>query len=292
MDKIYLDACLVIYLSGPRFRIGEYLLREPDYRQILYWADHLGMEPDAVVQRLARSRKELCFKNRKQICLELIDGAIYSLVWDIDQFGVIPSEWREGVSIKTLALIGRWLVTMPLDLSPVPGLTRLDCWGNQITELNLSPVLGLTELVCGENQLTELDLAPVPGLTTLNCNCNQLTELGLAPVPGLTDLECSSNKLTALNLAPVPDLTMLECGCNQLTELDLSQVPGLTGLWCGSNELTALNLAPVPGMTWLDCCDTQLTELDLSPVPGLTELECDHSLRVINPPTSLKITRK
>ncbi|WP_201069359.1 MULTISPECIES: hypothetical protein [Thiorhodovibrio] len=46
-------------LSAARFPIGEYLLREQDYRQILDWADHLSMEPEAVIQHLARSRKIL-----------------------------------------------------------------------------------------------------------------------------------------------------------------------------------------------------------------------------------------
>jgi hypothetical protein len=54
----------------------------------------------------------------------------------------------------------------------VPGLTVLDCYWNQLTELDLTPVLGLTELECECNQLTKLDLTPVLGLTVLYCDEN------------------------------------------------------------------------------------------------------------------------
>lgn len=42
-------------LSQARFRIGEYELREPDYRQILDWAENVGMEPEDVLAVLVGS---------------------------------------------------------------------------------------------------------------------------------------------------------------------------------------------------------------------------------------------
>jgi hypothetical protein len=38
-----------------KFRIADYDWCEPDYRQILIWADALGMKPEQVVQRLTVS---------------------------------------------------------------------------------------------------------------------------------------------------------------------------------------------------------------------------------------------
>jgi hypothetical protein len=45
-------------LGAARFAIGEYLLREPDYRQILRWAEAAGLAPEVVLERLAESSVE------------------------------------------------------------------------------------------------------------------------------------------------------------------------------------------------------------------------------------------
>ncbi|WP_200284162.1 hypothetical protein [Rhabdochromatium marinum] len=153
------------------FRLGDHILREPDYRQLLDWADHYGMEPEVFTYHLARSQKEPdCFGHREPIGFEIVAGAIHSLVWDIKQFGVIPPRWREGVSVRKLALIGDWSMAVPLELPPIPGLTELYCCNNQFTELNLSPMPGLVKLTCGRSQLTQLVLSSAPNLTALYCD--------------------------------------------------------------------------------------------------------------------------
>tara|TARA_R110002072_G_scaffold302810_1_gene488907 strand:- start:2122 stop:3291 length:1170 start_codon:yes stop_codon:yes gene_type:complete len=287
-----------------RFKLGDYEFREPDYRQILRWSEQLEMHPEALLEVLQNS---VNYAEKKKDRFTVEDGAITTLVWSLRRLAHYPpSTWEPGLVIKELYILGipgHWPDTEPslrpvlpclrvlelpgefeggqsygplrtLDLSLVPGLTGLNCKGNQLTELDLSPVPGLTDLNCSENQLTELDLSPVPGLTDLNCSENQLTELDLSPVPGLTRLFLGGNRLTELDLSPVPELSELSCQRNQFTELDLSLVPGLSILYCNINKLTELDLSPVPGLTKLHCHVNQLTELDLSPVPGLTRLYC------------------
>jgi len=235
------------HLSQARFRIGDYALREPDYRQILRWAEALGEAPEEVLATLAAYRLELdLFEDGEAVAFAVEDGTIVSLAWDLERLPSIPGTWEPGLGIRTLGLGGRWP-----DESAVlrPRLPRLE------------------RLVCPEIGLALLDLSGVPGLTALNCWYNPLTALDLSPVPGLTKLECCYNQLTALDLSPVPGLTELWCGSNQLTELDLSPVPGLTTLDCSENQLTELDLSRVPGLTSLDCDSNQLTELDRSPVP-------------------------
>jgi len=183
-------------LQGARFRLGDFQFRERDYRQIQTWAECLGLSADEVLRRLEASTYE--HPTGAVVRFLVADGAIRTLVID-------PAEFV--------------------------------CPGGQ---LDLSAVPGLTKLYCAENQLTELDLSHVPELTELRCSSNQLTELDLSAVPGLTNLWCDENQLTNLDLSAVPGLTSLRCSSNQLTELDLSAVPGLTNLWCDENQLTNL----------------------------------------------------
>ena len=93
-------------LSAARFRIGEYLLREPDYRQILHWAEALGMAPEGVLEELAASRVEPKewehWMDSEPIAFALEDGAIVSLAWDFDRMPLIPETWQEGLQIRTL----------------------------------------------------------------------------------------------------------------------------------------------------------------------------------------------
>ena len=279
-----------------RYRIGEYEFREPDHAQIQRWARMLGMGPEAVVEELAGFQKESFWMGEAaNVNFRVHDGHIVSLAWDFDTFPLADWAWVEGLKLERLGIhnpVNGHLPPLPrslrglfcyqcgltdLDLTPVPGLTRLSCSDNQLTDLDLTPVPGLVTLYCHGNQLTDLDLTPVPGLTYLDCRENQLTNLDLTPVPRLTELDCNQNQLPHLDLTPVPGLTSLSCGENQLTDLDLTPVPGLTSLWCCENQLTDLDLTPVPGLTSLWSYENQLTDLDLTPVPGLTELSCSYN---------------
>ena len=287
-------------LQSPfRYTLGDYEFREPDYQQILRWAEAWGCSAEEVLERLVETAledfdSEFYLEPERPIEFTVLDGRIHSLVWDCDQFPAEGWTWHEGLDIQILAFIcanslGRLPITFPaslhtlycpeiglekLDLSPVPHLTVLECRDNQLTALDLSLVPNLTVLECGGNQLTELDLSPVPNLTKLACYSNPLTTLNLPPTPNLTVLSCSRNQLTELDLSPVPNLNGLACAYNQLTTLDLSHIPNLTLLRCHSNPLTTLNLPPTPNLTVLGCGYNKLTELDLSLVPNLTELWC------------------
>lgn len=291
-------------LNLARFRIGEYLMRAPDYRQIQRWAKSLGMVPEACLAALAACRLELSWEDFQPFELAIEDGAIVNLVWSFDRMPLSPAPWEPGLLVRALGLgyRGKWpgaviplrpvlprLQTLicrdiglqSLDLSETRGLTQLNCGGNDLTDLDLSPVPGLTKLNCTANDLTTLDLTPTPGLIELYCGENQLTDLDLSVVPRLTKLSCGDNRqLVGLYLWTVPRLTELNCANIRLFELDLSPVPGLTVLDCSGNELNALDLMPVSGLNRLNCSHNRLSELDLTPVPKLTQLYCGGNLLI------------
>ena len=291
----------VLDRANARFRLGEYLLREPDYNQILLWAEAMEMSPEQVIKVLSTFGSGSGFSLGSTAIPHLLSKTVPLSVWCgvMHELPYGPDIWRDDLSIRELVL-WNWnespdlgitnlvlprlsqlvslecsnLYTSALDLSPVPNLTELGCVRNKLTELDLSPVPNLTRLICSKNELTELDLSPVPNLTELYCDQNFLTELDLSSAPNLIELYCDNNGLRELDLPPAPKLTHLYCMENRLTELDLFPVPNLTELRCQTNYLTELDLSPVPNLTELMCGDNQLTEVNLSPVPNLTALYC------------------
>ncbi|MEZ5555253.1 leucine-rich repeat domain-containing protein [Haliea sp.] len=304
-------------VSQARFKLGDYEFREPDYQQILRWAEALGMAPEALLNVLEDSKCREATPEEQRFVVK--DGAITSLVWDLDRLKDAPGIWGRGLMIRELYVRGEWpdnistwypilpylqvleipvktskddllsLLSAPnrlteLDLSAVPELTFLSCARNQLRELNLSPVPKLTELYCDGNQLSELDLSAVAELQFLFCASNQLTQLDLSAVPELEALGCNHNQLTELDLSAVPKLDAFDCETNQLTELDLSAVPELGLLYCNHNQLTELDLSPVPKLFELDCRNNELSELDLFPVPTIRKLRCDGGVKIINAP--------
>ena len=293
-----------------RFRIGDYALCEPDYRQILLWADALKMEPVTVIGKLVAGEET------KEVATRFQDGRMLSLSWNLDELPLSDFRCIEGLSVQDLDIrhpslsaacfstflnpkrplselrakiekeSKRIALRLPslrrlhldfaseLNLSDVPNLTELRCAATLMRGIDLSQVPNLTTIDCGTNQLMKLDLSRVPNLTTLDCAQNQIAELDLSHVSKVTTLDCSKNQLRDLDLSHIPNLTTLDCSENQLRELDLSNVQYLTRLPCRRNQLVRLDLSRVPNLTTLDCAENRIDELDLSHVPNLTFLRC------------------
>lgn len=71
-------------------------------------------------------------------------------------------------------------------------ITKLQCSGNQLTNLDVSNNKELTSLNCASNQLINLDLENNTKLTDLNCFYNDLSSLKLSS--NIIDLYCHTNK--------------------------------------------------------------------------------------------------
>lgn len=296
--------------QGARFRIGDYHWCEPDYRQILLWADALKVEPATVIGKLVAGEES------KEVATRFQDGRMLSLSWNLDELPLSDFRCVEGLSVQELdirhpslsaACVSHFLspirhpsehleklvreskkisLCLPslrrlhldfaseLNLSDVPNLIELRCAGTPMRGIDLSQVPNLTTLDCAASIIMKLDLSRVPNLTTLDCAQNQIAELDLSHVPKLTRLNCSENQLRELDLSHVANLATLDCSENQLRELDLSNVQHLTQLPCRRNQLVRLDLSRVPNLTVLDCAENRLDELDLSHVPKLTFLRC------------------
>ena len=223
----------VLDRANARFRLGKYLLRGPDYNQILLWAEAMEMSPEQVLEHLSVEdsvRADGPWSGEMEFLVQY--GSITSLCWDFRLLPLRPNVWLDGLRLRTLSFTGNHPESSDALAPSLAQLERMYCRESNLTQLNLSAVPMLTELACGYNQLATLDLSLVPELTALGCYKNQLTTLDLALVPKLSMLACFQNQLTSLDLSRVPELTVLNCWSNQLTILDLSLVPKLTKLHC------------------------------------------------------------
>jgi hypothetical protein len=280
-------------LSTARYRLGKYVFREPDYRQILDWAEALGKAPEWVLEQLEESKLEPGkWEDWEPITFVVEDGAIRSLVWDFDRLPQALNSWTNGLLIKNFGLKGKYPDFEQVLTLSLPYLRNLYCCELGITQLNLSNTPKLTMINCRSNRLASLDLSATPKLTKIDCSDNLLTALSLFNLSNLKELNCTSNQLAEIELFSVPKLTRLACGWNSLTELNISMVPDLIHLWCSANRISELDLSLVPKLTRLWCYHTQIKTLNLFSVPVLSELRCDKSVRIDYAPTNLKIERQ
>ena len=287
-----------------KFRIGDYEWCEPDYRQILIWAEETGLKLDEVVERLF-DQQSLCkeseygLPNHPPVFKEPLfaNGKLLKVNLDLELLQCKKLKWVNGLEISSLRIVpaaeedrpgeleplplGRleWLICRRLgltrlDLTTVPELKYLDCAINQLKDLQLNRAPQLTWLNCYENGIGELKFDLTPNLTFFDCWSNMLTRLDLSGLAQLRSAYCGNNRLTELKLTDLPNLTSLYCRENCLCELDLVEVPGLSSLDCSTNQVSSLTLSAVRKLTYLNCAGNAILELHLSPCKNLTTLDC------------------
>ena len=166
------------------------------------------------------------------------------------------------------------LTTLDLELNM--RVERLDCYGNQLTDLWLRPTgTSLKYLDCGVNQLNALDLSKCSELIELYCRNSKLTALDLSANKKLQKIVAASNKLTTLDVRNLPELTYLDLQANfDLKAIDVSKNPKLEFLNVAQTGLTSLNVKNNRKLVDLKVYCNQLTSLDVSSNYMLKELYC------------------
>ena len=181
-----------------------------------------------------------------------------------------------------------------LNLEQNSRVEKLNCSGNQLTDLWFHKGSLLRYLDCSVNQFTALNLSKNPELTELYCSNNKLTSLDLSANTKLQEINASSNKLTALDVRQLPELTHLYLWSNhdlrsidvskntkleflsvshcKLTSLDVSRNRKLVELFVYNNQLTALDVRSNYLLKTLACYENQITALDLSSNVSLEDL--------------------
>lgn len=122
-----------------RYRVGDYELAKPDYRQVLLWAERLRMTPEEVLERLSRFRYPV--ERGEPLELVIMDGQIRTLIWDVKALPMDAFMWQSGLNLETLAVTGNipdWAADQVL-----PSLRRMFVSSFGFTWLDPSHVPGL-----------------------------------------------------------------------------------------------------------------------------------------------------
>ena len=155
-------------LRQVRFRIGDHVLREPDYRQIFLWAEALRLSPEELLAVLAESRREQSQFHDEYIFV-VEDGSLKALVWDLARLPRFPDIWVEGLRIDTLCFVVDYDTELSEALSLAPRARSLrqilfpKFWhsenGIKLRRLCLGGVPSLERLTVNHTALTDLDLS-------------------------------------------------------------------------------------------------------------------------------------
>ena len=150
----------------------------------------------------------------------------------------------------------------------------LNCSGQELKKtLNLEQNSRVEKLDCSGNQLTDLWFHTGSSLRYLDCSVNQFTALNLSKNPELTELYCSNNKLTSLDLSANTKLQKIVAQTNALTTLDTRNLPELTHLYLwGNHDLKSIDVSKNTKLEILSAAHGKLTSLNVSNNRKLVEL--------------------
>ena len=153
----------------------------------------------------------------------------------------------------------------------------LNCSGQELKKtLNLEQNSRVEKLNCSGNQLTDLWFHTGSSLRYLDCSVNQFTALNLSKNPELTELSCSNNKLTSLDLSANKKLQKIVAQTNALTTLDTRNLPELTDLYLwGNHDLKSIDVSKNTKLEFLSVSHCKLTSLDVSNNRKLVKLYVD-----------------
>jgi hypothetical protein len=115
------------------------------------------------------------------------------------------SNWIVNNQIKSVRLFGLKRV----DLSNVPKLKSLYCYGNELELLDIPRLEYLYIIDCSNNNISELDISKAPKLNELNCRKNKLMNLDLSNSQMLRKLCCDSQ--VTFPQKPLKDIDITEC---------------------------------------------------------------------------------
>ena len=160
-------------------------------------------------------------------------------------------------------------------------LTRLSCYGNNLTTIDVSSNTKLTYLNVFRNKLTSITgLNYCSALEQLYLHNNKLTDVTVTYHSGLRTFWIRDN----------PNLTNLNCCRNALTNFDIANCTSLKTLMCFENSSlsTIQGLETCTALTYVDCEDCAITSLSgVNSLNNLEKLYCRN-----NKLTTLTVTNK
>jgi Leucine-rich repeat (LRR) protein len=219
--KRILSGMVTDTLALTRFRLGEYEWCEPDYRQILLWADETKKSPTEIIKRLIECKSTIQ------------DGRFIEIHWPDGSMWVKKISFVPCLKIKVFHVEGGSYLVANLNMQKNPANKLSDF---QVSKINLAGLQDLEVLAVSMQLLEELDLNPTSNLKYLRCESNSLSRINFAGCQNLAEIYLRNNFLSEIDLSNLPALKSLECNQNRLSSLDLFGAPALEYLDCRENR--------------------------------------------------------
>ena len=159
-------------------------------------------------------------------------------------------------------------------------LTRLSCYGNNLTSIDVSNNLQLTYLNVYDNDLESINVVNNSRLEQLYLHRNKLTSVTVTYHSALRTLWVRDN----------PNLIDLNCCRNAITNLDIANCTSLKTLMCFENSSLSIiqGLESCTALTYIDCEDCAISSLSgVNSLNNLEKLYCRN-----NNLTTLTVTNK
>jgi hypothetical protein len=295
---------------NPRYRIGDIDFCEPDYHQIVEWAQRFDTDAANFLAALLGEGDTL-----------IVNGRLKRLSWNMVHFPEFKLDYGDALELESLSLFDEHLgyLTPPpstfylsryferslekrlvperlsscanneLDLaldSRLEKILRADRGGNQTT-LSLScPTL--RSLACHGTNIVNLECVDLRSLRELRVDRRHNTfdidksdfvgALNAEICPLLEGLDCSGSRLEMLDMDDFQHLLWLNCAKCGLENLWVFQIPSLQRLQCQENELRNLALVGCESLEELNCSFNHIAELDLSFNPEIRSLSCQGNM--------------
>lgn len=188
---------------------------------------------------------------------------------------------REATSVATISCAARGISSLA-GFPALPGLTELDLYGNQITDVRpLQGLTGLRSLNLYDNQIRDVSpLASLRGLRWLYLGDNQISDVrALAGLTSLRGLDLSYNQVRDISrLAWLTSLELLELSSNQITDVSpVGALGNLESLYLHENQIAEVgSLAVLSGLRFLDLGGNRLSDISaVARLTGLRSLQAD-----------------
>ncbi|MBQ6944392.1 MAG: leucine-rich repeat domain-containing protein, partial [Ruminococcus sp.] len=182
-----------------------------------------------------------------------------------EEFGIAEGDWLtpENLNITTLIFHSKGMTSIE-GIEFFTKLTKLNCYGNYLTNVDLSGNPALVEVTLNSNRLHTLILDGCTSLAELYVDDNQLTALDVDSCTNLDYLTIDNNPLTELDITSNEKLRVLYVRDTPLTSLELSGCPDLDAFSCSGSGLTALDVSNNTKLTNLSVNNTGITSIDLT----------------------------
>lgn len=250
----------------PRYRIGDIDFCEPDYRQMLLWAERFDKNPTDFLASLLGNEGIEYYGSKGTL---IVNGRIHRLSWDMVMFPEFRLDYGPHLALDYLEFFDH--VRTPL--TPPPTSHHLRRYFQHSIEerlLKRTPQNDdYSELTIDYDCPIERRLAEHRGgkQKTLSLSCPTLRVLTIRGT-NFIDLECIDlSSLKELRVSHKPGF---------IKSLSAESCPALEGLDCHGTVLQKLVLRDYESLSWLDCsqCGLETLNLTFSQNSPLKQLNC------------------